>query len=578
MKNKDDHESKNRIPKNSSERETPVYRSEYSGPGMKNHLTSWLRNNLGLVVLLLVSFLIYAPSLSGDFVYDDVPVIKDNPYIHGTSHFADFFSRGLWANTALENNAVPMYRPLFLVFHTLNHGLWGSNPVGYHASLLLLHMANILLVYALARKLTAGSTMAATVGAAIFALHPARVESVAWISGITDPLVTFFLLGALLAHKFFTESKNEWRYLALSLFCFQMALWNKEVAIVFPLIVVAHDLIYRKKINWLAVALHILLAAGYLVTRSIVLGATGKWSAIDLSHFSRAVDLMLGYSELLVFPLQIPLYIQPPEHAVSSALGVVGAIAIVTFAVFSWRIFDADRKKAFAFSAIWVIGFSWQAILLMFYMEGYYAARYLYIPAAGLAIFAAAFYDQINATYPRLKMLAMTSCALIVAFYGFFTWEEIPGWHDDGAVYGKAVKFEPEGASGYCGVGQFYFTREDYAPSEKNFLLCLQKAKANDVKVDALIKLGTIQGMANNLDLSENYLKELIRIDPRNSDGLAGLGNLALMRGQIYEAISFYEKALSARPGNHEAAMNLAMAYERTGQLERAEMIRRTIH
>lgn len=544
---------------------------------MKNRLIPWLRNNLGLVALLLVSFFIYVPSLSGGFVVDDAPIIKDNPYIQG-NHIADYFSKGFWTNTALEGNAAAMYRPLVLVFFSLSHGLWGSNPIGYHALLLLLHMANILLVYVLARKLTAGSAMAATVGAAIFALHPARVESVAWISGITDPLVTFFLLGALLAHKSFTESQNEWRYLALSLFCFQMALWNKEVAIAFPLIVVAHDLIYRKKINWLATALHTVLAVGYLVTRSIVLGATEKWSAIALSQFSRTVDFMLGYSGLLVFPFQVPLYIQPPEHAVSSALGVVSAIVIAALAGFSWRIFDVGRKKAFAFSAIWMIGFSWQAILIMFYLEGYYAARFLYVPAVGMAVFVAIFYDQMNATYPRLKIPVMASCALIVTFYGFITWNEIPAWHDDRTVYGKAVKFEPEGAAGYCGLGQFYFVRDEYVAAEKNFQTCLQKAKKTGIQVDALIKLGIIHGMANDLDASERYLGEIIRIDPRNPEGLSGLGNLALMRGQIYKAISFYEQALAIRPKNYEAAMNLAMAYERIGQPERAELIRRSAH
>jgi len=93
-----------------------------------------------------------------------------------------------------------------------------------------------------------------------------------------------------------------------------------------------------------------------------------------------------------------------------------------------------------------------------------------------------------------------------------------------------------------------------------------------------LVNLGTIKGMTNDLVASERYLKELIGIEPGNSEGLAGLGNLELLRGRVYQAIVYYEKAIAARPGNREAAINLATAYERIGQPERAESIRRATH
>ena len=163
---------------------------------MKKTLTSWLRQHFAFLALLLVSFIIYLPSLSGDFVIDDVPIIKDNPYIRDSSHIASFFTKGVWENSAFEINNESMYRPMNLVPHLLNHAIWGNNPVGHHVFLLLLHLTNTCLVYVLLRKLVAGSAMAATFGAALFALHPTRVESVAWISGGVDPLVTFFLLGA----------------------------------------------------------------------------------------------------------------------------------------------------------------------------------------------------------------------------------------------------------------------------------------------------------------------------------------------------------------------------------------------
>ena len=544
---------------------------------MQKYTALWLRNNFGLLALLFVSFLIYIPSLSGGFVIDDTPYIKDNPYIRDFSHISRFFTKGLWENTALEINTQSRYLPMVLVPMLLNHAMWGNNPMGYHIFLLLLHLANTCLVYVLIRKLVSCSTIAATIGAAIFALHPARVESVAWIVGGVEPLVTFFLLGALLAHLSFLDSSNTkkgWRYLALSLLCFQLALWSKEVAIVFPLIAMAHNLIYRKKINWPAAFLYIGLIIGYLIVRSLVLGESGKAGNLQLANFYRVIDFLLGYSELLVFPAQIPFYLQPPEHAVSSMLGIVGAIAIVMLAAFSWRIFDPGKRKTIIFSVIWMIGFFWPAILLAFYVEGYYAARHLYVPSIGMAIFSATLYEYINETYPTLKIPAITSCVLIVSLYGFVTWKEIPVWHDNETIYGKIANLAPESDGGFLGLGQFYLLKEDYAAAEKNFLLVLQKSKNSQNRVGALVALGTIQGMSNNLTSSERYLNEAVQIDPKNSEAWAGLGNLAWMKGQTYDAISFYEKAVSIRPENYEAAMNLAMAYEKIGQSERGALIR----
>ena len=89
-----------------------------------------------------------------------------------------------------------------------------------------------------------------------------------------------------------------------------------------------------------------------------------------------------------------------------------------------------------------------------------------------------------------------------------------------------------------------------------------------------MVPSDTIQGIANNLPLSKQYFSEAVQIDSKNPDAWSGLGNLAWMQGQVNEAISFYEKAISIRPGDYETAMNLAMAYEKTGQHERGASIR----
>ena len=97
---------------------------------MQRNLIAWLRNNIGLVVVIAVSFIIYAPSLSGDFIIDDIPQVRDNPYIRDISSISRFFTKGLWENSALEITTEQRYLPMTLVPMLLNYKLWGSNPFG----------------------------------------------------------------------------------------------------------------------------------------------------------------------------------------------------------------------------------------------------------------------------------------------------------------------------------------------------------------------------------------------------------------------------------------------------------------
>ena len=541
---------------------------------MRRQLISWLRNNVGLLAVLFVAFLVYVPSLNGTFVVDDVPFIKNNPYLRDVHSIAAFFTTSTWGNSALENNSVPMYRPVDLLVELVNRALFGDNAFGYHGFQLLLHLANTCLVFSLVRSLVPGSAFAATMSAAVFALHPTRVESVAWLSGLPDPLAAFFLLLALVAHRSFTEHTGRWWYVAVSLLCFQLALWSKEVAVVFPIVVVAHDLIYRRKIHWPTAVLHGAVVLAYLIARSAALGTAGSPGMVQVSGLARVMDFSSGYSELLVLPLVVPFYLQPPGHSVSSATGAIAMIAVAALIAFFWRTSHGARRKDLTFSLCWAVAFFWPAILMMFYRGGYYSARFLYIPSIGVAVAVGAFYEHVGATYARARISLVAAGMSLLLAYGFVTAREIPAWHDDEAIYGKMARNAPESSSGFAGLGQFYLLQENYPAAERNFLLALERTTTRQERASVLVALGTIQGMSNNLAVSERYLKEAVEVDPSTSDGWAGLGNVAWIEGRMPEAITCYEKAVSLRPGNYEATMNLAMAYERVGQQQRAALLR----
>jgi Flp pilus assembly protein TadD len=147
-------------------------------------------------------------------------------------------------------------------------------------------------------------------------------------------------------------------------------------------------------------------------------------------------------------------------------------------------------------------------------------------------------------------------------------------WHDAEKIYGKIAAVAPENAVGFIGMGYSYISRGDYVSAEKNFMLALQKANSMQLREECLVVLGTINGISNNFDRSESYLQEAVKINPKNSEAWTGLGSVAWMRGRAEDAITFYEKALSARPNNYEAAINLAAVYDKTGQSQRGDLMR----
>jgi tetratricopeptide (TPR) repeat protein len=543
---------------------------------LNNNLFKLLRNNFGIITLLLILFLIYKPSLNGEFVWDDLPLIKDNPYMQG-NHIADFFTKGMASNSEDADNSVALYRPIVLIVFSLCHQMWGDNPIGYHILLVLLHLSNTALIYLLIRKITSESTLSATLGAAIFALHPTRVESIAWVSGLPDPLATTFLLGAMLAYIYFVEDRNRKRYLILSFVCFQLALWSKEVAIMFPLIVVAYDLIYRKKANWPATFIYASLVLIYFATRSFVFGTTAQSGNLDVTNPSKIVDFILGYSELLVYPVNIPYDLQIPEHRLSSLFMWVSTVAIAMLAGYSWRSFNLSRKKSFTFSVTWLCLFFWQAILITFSMNGY-AARYMYVPSVGIAIYVSILFGNVIENYPSSKFPVLASFVSILTFYTVITWNEIPYWHDDGSLFNKVIEVAPENIVNYRSLGGYYLRRNDYVTAEKVFLISLNKAKTRQDRALSLLSLGNVYGVTNKPELGERCLKEVLQIIPKNSEALTGLGNLAGMQGNFTEAIAYYKQAIASNPKNRQAAMNLEMAYEKTGQFELADSIKRTIH
>jgi len=173
----------------------------------------WWNQNWFLGLFLVVAtILAYQPVWQAGFIWDDDMYVTNNPLLTA--------SDGLW-RIWFSTDSPSQYFPLVYTTFRLEHTLWGLNPAGYHWFNLLLHAANALLAWRLLQRL---SVPGAWMAAAVFALHPVNVESVAWITELKNVQSMFFVLLALLAWVRFVEEPLLWRWYGLALVYYLLAL------------------------------------------------------------------------------------------------------------------------------------------------------------------------------------------------------------------------------------------------------------------------------------------------------------------------------------------------------------------
>ena len=194
----------------------------------------------GLIILLV--FLAYLPALRGGFIWDDDVYVTNNPLLTAPDGL-----RRIW----FSMDSPSQYFPLTYTVFRIEHSLWGLNPAGYHCVNILLHAINALLVWRLLKRL---SVPGAWLAAAIFALHPVQVESVAWITELKSVLSLFFILLTLFCWIEFVgeRSKRFWYWLALVFYA--LALFSKTTACTLPAALLLILWLKGKPIDWLRLA------------------------------------------------------------------------------------------------------------------------------------------------------------------------------------------------------------------------------------------------------------------------------------------------------------------------------------
>lgn len=540
----------------------------------------WIaRRGVAETLACAIAFLAYVPTLGFPFVYDDEPQIVRNPAIHAWSYWLHYFTSHAWADLYPNVNG-NYYRPLFLLWLRLNHAIFGLNPQGWHLTTVLCHVAATYMVFALVRRLAASPWIAFS-AATLFALHPVHIESVAWISGVTDPLMAIFLIGGFLAYLRFHE-ENRWGWMALALLLFALGLLVKETAVVLGPLVFAYAWLYAEQRSGIARFTSALkqalgffcLTIVYIPLRGLILGGLSH-SVTPLTRVKMALtepSVVWLYFRHMLFPAGISGFYGLPyvDSLASAAFVVPTALLLALTLALVWGIRRLVDVRLTLFACAWMVLPIFPVLWLRAFREGDIAHdRYMYFPSIGFVLLVSLFLTEIanhrRASRKTLQIAGLTGLALA---YALGTVTQQIYWASDLLLYQRAYQIARHDNLICNNLGKALMDAGHPGEAMALFSQVLERDPgywlSNYNLGYAYYKLGKFPD-------AQPFLRRAIQIDSTDSDEYLYLGLSIWRQGRTDEAAPYIQQAIQINPSAPGYHFVLAMIRRGQNNLPAAE-------
>ena len=506
---------------------------------------------LAFVALGLLVVVSYLPAmLWGGFIWDDNLCIKVDPVREVSGLQQIWFSP-----SAIEEEH--HYWPLVYTTFWLEHKLWGFAPAGYHIVNVLLHLANTLLLWHLLRRL---AVPGAWVVAAVFAVHPLHVESVAWIIERKDVLSGLFYLAAVLAWMRFVEKPSS-RWYACSLVLYAAGLLSKSIVVTLPAALLIWHWWKQGRLTstdlWRLVPF---FAVGLVIT---VGDLSFYWSETSASlDYSLAERTLIAsralwfYAGKLLWPSELAVIYPRWDIHVADPLAWGYLIAAIALVVILWhfrlRIGRGPLAGVlfFAVTVSPVLGF----VDYSFMEVSFVADRFQYLAGIGITTLVI---TAVACGIRRLSNMwqkgALTGVAVMLAVLGMLTWRQVSIYRDNETFWQHVVILNPQAQIAHVNLGAVLFMQERYEEAETR----LRSAIVVDPQsYDAYLNL------SNALYMQERYVEalEAARVAVQQRPDLAtvhtGLGVVFAALERYDEALQSFDQALALDPTLEEARAN----------------------
>jgi len=532
----------------------------------------WNRNSLLAGLLILITLLAYIPAMQGGFVWDDNDHLTENQNVKSLQGLAR-----IW----LAPKSNYLYYPLTFSSFWLEYRLWGLNPKGYHVVNVLLHALSGLLLYRLLLYL---HVPGAWLAAAVFALHPVHVESVAWVSERKNVLSGFFYFAsAFCLFRFFglTGAKNKesnlWWYVA-GLLLFLCALFSKTVTCSLPAAMLLVLWWKRGRVRgrelaalapFFALGLAMGLTTAWLEKHQV--GALGsEWDLSFVESCLLAGRALWFYLGKLIWPVE--LIFNYPRWQVDGSVWwqYIYPAGVLLVVLVLWLI----RKRVGRGPLVGVLFFSGTLFPALGFFDVYIfrysfvADHFQYLASVGLIALLVGVATKLASRLPHWPQRILSSVGLIVLLLlGGQTWHQGHTYRDIETLWADTLEKNPGSWLAHNGLGVVLAEQGKFQEAIFHYSQALQ-VKPDHYK--AHNNLGNAFASQGKIKEAINQYSESLRLRPDYAEAHSNLGNVLASQGKFAEAIDHYSEALQSEPDYVEAHINLANVLASQGKFDQA--------
>ncbi len=493
------------------------------------------------VALVIVVFLCFANALRNDFVFDDIYLVSVNNQI-----------RSLNLPLLLSS-----YRPIRDISYAIDFALWGENPFGFHLTSILIHAANVLLVFALIRSLTK-DLVSATLTALIFAVHPIQTDAVTYISGRRDVLFTFFYLLAF--QSYLTYYRNRWSAKAVACFILFLLLWmlsllSKEMAVSLPILIFVWHFcdaweertgslwrrvwqttkrtFNREKWFWMLISLAGIAFTVYWVvikraSHRVGLGTFEYWGGSFYLNMLTVIRVHAWYLKQLVYPTPIAQYLGAFEISESLLDWRFLVSLVVVGGALCYGFLQLNRDKLMAFAIFSYFVFLLPVSQLIPHHE-LLADHYLYLSVMSFGLFVSLLIKRIGSSgviSPKALYLLAGVAVLILAV---MTIIQNRTWKDERTLWSYNYHAVPNSPRAAFNLGNAYQETEPQK-AEELFKRALALKPTPAIERALYDRLAVILINERKFDEAEFYVAQVLKKSPQDFFGNLWLSQINMLR------------------------------------------------
>jgi len=529
------------------------------------------------LLLTTITLAAYWPVTRAGFInYDDNEYVTQNPHVRAGLNW-----KGVaWALTA---NHASNWHPLTWWSHMVDVSLFGKGPTAPHCINLLFHLCNSILLFLFLRMVTARYWRSALV-AALFALHPLHVESVAWVSERKDVLSTFFWMLTLLTYGKYAANPEApglkpKAYYLLSLALFILGLMSKPMLVTLPCVMLLLDVwplrrfpsstsgravstgakLVAEKVPFLALSAAACFVTTWAQTKTI---APLVYYPLP-DRLANIVVAYCRYLEKMIWPSDLALpYLHPgpwPDAQVAISAVFIAGLSIAAF--FLWR-----KVPHLFVGWLWYLGTLVPVIGLVQVGVQCLADRYTYIPLIGIFICLV----WIIADYiPRWRLpygLVVGAVTTALVTCSVLTYKQAGYWRDTETLFIHSAQASPNNFVALSNVGGSLFERGKLDEALRYYL---ESYRINPHYPEAMNSIGAVLA-AKESDEAEDWFQKALLLQPNHADALFNMGNAMAKKENLREAERYFRESLSVKPDNFEAQNNLGNTLFKMGSLDAA--------